>query len=135
MNPDTIRNWTIKAEHDYKIGLNEFRSEKPVTDMICFHMQQCAEKYLKAYLAYNDIEINKTHDLAVLLKDCMAVDDSFRVLLDRKVPMLTPYGTVIRYPDDFYMPTLKETEEAISLAEVVRDFVREKFKSTGFKLE
>lgn len=28
----------------------------PPTDTICFHAQQCAEKYLKAYLVYQDIE-------------------------------------------------------------------------------
>lgn len=135
MNPETIRNWIIKAEHDLKIGINELHSEKPATDMICFHMQQCAEKYLKAYLAFNEIEIKRTHDLAALLKDCIATDDSFKILLEKKIPLLTPYGTVIRYPDDFYMPSTDETKEAVSLAETVRDFVRNKLSAEGLKFE
>jgi HEPN domain-containing protein len=135
MNPDTIRNWIRKAENDFQIGLNEMKAENPVTDMICFHMQQCAEKYLKAYLAFNDTEIKKTHNLAILLKDCSAIDPSFNTLLKEKVPLLTPYGTVIRYPDDFYTPSLQETKEAVALARLVKDFVRGKLLSVGFDLE
>ncbi|MGI6393683.1 MAG: nucleotidyltransferase domain-containing protein [bacterium] len=39
---------------------------------------------------------------------------------------LTPYGTVVRYPDDFYMPTIEEAENAIKLAEIVKDAVLKK---------
>ncbi len=28
---------------------------------ICFHAQQCAEKYLKAYLTYKEVEFRKTY--------------------------------------------------------------------------
>jgi HEPN domain-containing protein len=45
MNPETINNWLIKAEHDLKIGKDELDTANPATDMVCFHMQQCAETY------------------------------------------------------------------------------------------
>jgi hypothetical protein len=32
-------------------------------EIICFHCQQSAEKYLKAFLFSNDIEPDKTHNL------------------------------------------------------------------------
>ncbi len=46
MNEDTIRNWIQKAENDLKIGEDEMATQEPARDMVCFHMQQCAEKYL-----------------------------------------------------------------------------------------
>ena len=42
-----VRNWILKAESDLKIGRDEMQTEHPATDMVCFHMQQCVEKYLK----------------------------------------------------------------------------------------
>lgn len=46
-----IRGWVAKAEHDlrnaeYVLTL----TEACPTDTVCFHSQQCAEKYLKALL-------------------------------------------------------------------------------------
>lgn len=60
MNEDTVKNWIIKAENDLKIGKDEMATEKPATDGVCFHMQQCVEKYLKAYLIYYGKEFRKT---------------------------------------------------------------------------
>jgi HEPN domain-containing protein len=135
MNPETIKNWLIKAGNDFKIGSDELNTSNPATDMICFHMQQSAEKYLKAYLAFSDKEIKKTHDIDAILYDCIDVDGSFSLLLEKKAGMLTPYGTIIRYPDDFYMPTMDETKEAFTLALIVKDFVIEKLKKAGFPYE
>ena len=53
MNEDAIRLWIRRAESDLKIGIDELATDKPVTDAICFHMQQCCEKYLKAFLIFN----------------------------------------------------------------------------------
>ena len=132
MNPDTIRQWMAKADHDLKIGKGELNSQEPATDMICFHMQQCVEKYLKAYCIFRDLEITKTHDITIILKDCLSADASFSVLLEKNIEMLTPYGTIIRYADDFYMPTIEETREAVAMAEMVRNFVQEKLSVAGF---
>ncbi len=48
MNEGTVRQWIRRAENDLKIGKDEMNTENPATDAVCFHMQQCAEKYLKA---------------------------------------------------------------------------------------
>jgi len=53
------------------------KSESPATDAVCFHMQQCIDKYLKAYLIFNGKEIRKTHDLAELISNCVEIDESF----------------------------------------------------------
>ena len=43
--------WADKAEADYKaaVALNRRRKE-PLPDIVCYHCQQSAEKYLKALL-------------------------------------------------------------------------------------
>ncbi len=52
MNEQTVRSWIAKAESDLKIGKDELVTVDPATDAICFHMQQGAEKYLKAFLVF-----------------------------------------------------------------------------------
>ena len=45
--------WVEKAEGDYRAAviLNRIRKE-PVPDGVCYHCQQSAEKYLKAFLIF-----------------------------------------------------------------------------------
>lgn len=62
MKPITIE-WINKAEGDYAVMEREGRVRKhPNFDGVCFHAQQCAEKYLKAWLIEADIDFPKTHD-------------------------------------------------------------------------
>lgn len=51
------------------------------------------------------------------------MDLSFAELVDAGVDNLTPYGTVIRYPDDFYIPDMQETGDAVRLAVLVEKFI------------
>lgn len=46
----------------------------PLFNLVCFHSQQSAEKYLKSYLALKKIHFPKTHDL-ILLKNLRASQD------------------------------------------------------------
>jgi len=50
MKVETIE-WIGKAEGDIRTSQREFSvNEHPNYDAVCFHAQQCAEKYLKAQL-------------------------------------------------------------------------------------
>ncbi len=67
--------WVAKAEGDFIVAERLLRARKqPVYDAICFHAQQCAEKYLKAFLQENDRDVPKTHKLLDLLKLCLEID-------------------------------------------------------------
>lgn len=123
---ETAHLWFKKAQNDLKTGKDEFKTENPATDTICFHMQQAVEKYLKGYLVYFEQEAEKTHNISRILAKCISIDSSFSELTDAGIEILTPYGTVIRYPDDFYMPDITETKEAIHLAEKVVSFIEKK---------
>jgi HEPN domain-containing protein len=54
---DLVKMWIRKAESDLKTSIHSLKIKPdPPFDTICFHAQQCAEKYLKAYLTYHEIE-------------------------------------------------------------------------------
>lgn len=60
------REWIAKAEGDWQVANREMQATDPVWDAVCFHAQQCAEKYLKAVLEEDGIGFIRTHDLVVL---------------------------------------------------------------------
>lgn len=133
MNNEDVVNWIKKAENDLKTGKDEIKTENPATDTVCFHMQQCVEKYLKAFLVLNDKEFRKTHDITELIELCCEIDEDFQELYEINADKLTKYAIEIRYPEEFYFPLLKEAEEAIQIAEYVKEFVLKKLKTKGFK--
>ncbi|MEO0520366.1 MAG: HEPN domain-containing protein [Cyanobacteria bacterium P01_A01_bin.116] len=54
MKPIT-QEWVSKAEGDFLTAQRELQAEsKPNYDAVCFHSQQCIEKYLKACLQEAD---------------------------------------------------------------------------------
>jgi HEPN domain-containing protein len=110
-------------------------TSNPATDAVCFHMQQCVEKYLKAFLVFNGKEFRKTHNIAELIKLCSEIDESFNELLDNKIVGLTDYAVEARYVEYFYFPNIEETNEAINIAEKVKDFVLNKLKVVGFYID
>jgi len=131
--PDVVKNWILKANNDFKTGKDEMETDEPATDTICFHMQQCVEKYLKGYLVFHKVDFRKTHDIAELIELCKSVSGKFEELYSMDVDSLTVYAADIRYPDDFYMPTLEETRECIDIAVKAMDFVKESLQKNGYQ--
>ncbi len=99
--------------------------DERVTEAICFHCQQTVEKYLKAYLISNNFDFGKTHNLEYLIELCSKHDKGFRRI---DVGNLSFYAVEIRYPDDSYVPTVKEARESIRIAKRIKKFVLDKVK-------
>jgi HEPN domain-containing protein len=99
MKPMTSE-WVAKAEGDFGTMERESRVRKnPNYDAICFHAQQCAEKYLKARLCEGGIEFAKVHDLVALLEQVLAIEplwEGYR----RDLAYLTAFAVSARYPGD-----------------------------------
>ena len=57
------RAWVRKAEEDWDVARREGALDVPPKDVVCFHCQQCAEKYLKGLLEEIGLSIPKIHDL------------------------------------------------------------------------
>lgn len=64
--PET-QEWVEKSEDDWAVVQQLMQVPNPIYDAVCFHAQQCAEKYLKAFLEEHSIVFPKTHDLIELL--------------------------------------------------------------------
>ncbi len=130
---DIVKNWILKANNDFKTGKDEMATEEPATDTICFHMQQCVEKYLKGYLVFHNVDFRKTHDIAELIELCKKIEEQFEELYNLDADSLTIYASDIRYPDDFYMPTIEETRECIETAIKAMDFVKKRLQKDGYQ--
>ena len=117
-----VREWLKKADDD--IGLAEhLLSERSVfANAIAFHSQQAAEKYLKAFLVWREVEFPKTHDLDELLDLVQTVNEHLAASL-RDVIVLTPYGAEFRYPADRLDATPDQPRQAVVLARKARDAV------------
>lgn len=116
---EEAKKWIDKAEHDMLAAEHiAALAEAGLTDIICFHCQQCAEKYLKALLVFP-----KTHDLRTLVelaqKHC-----TLKLKLSDVIP-LNRYVIEERYPGDWEPITKDEALDAIQMALLVRDTVRE----------
>ena len=70
MRPIT-QEWVTKAEGDADVAAALWQMADPVYDAICFHAQQCVEKYCKAWLVERGINFPRTHDLEALAKQCL----------------------------------------------------------------
>lgn len=116
---ELVLGWLRKAQSD-SVAL-EATLRATALDAACFHAQQAAEKYLKAFLTHHDAPFPYTHNLAKLLELCARIDASFRSLLPRVEP-LTPYAVRPRYDASFW-PSQEAAEEARSAALAVREFV------------
>jgi HEPN domain-containing protein len=119
--------WISKAEGDYRSAeVLLYQIETPEIDTACFHCQQCAEKYVKAFLTERDIDFPRNHDLVRLLGLCLTVDERFEKIRD-PLRRLENYGVIIRYPG-LTVP-LDMAKEAFENASRVRDFIRRKLKA------
>jgi HEPN domain-containing protein len=61
--------WIRHGELDWVAAGDLARSMHSTHEAICFHCQQCAEKYLKALLEEQSVTIPRTHNL----KDVLAL--------------------------------------------------------------
>jgi HEPN domain-containing protein len=123
MNP-AVAEWVSKAEGDFVTAGREMRARKsPNYDAVCFHCQQCAEKYLKAVLQLNKKHIPKIHNLIELMALCLQIDSTYEMLRADLIAM-ERYSVRVRYPGN--SAEKMDAQAAYQAAKVVREFVRQK---------
>lgn len=121
MKPET-KEWVDKAEEDWAIA-QRLLQPPPFYDDVCFHAQQCAEKYLKAFLEERNIVFPKTHKLTELL-DLSGGQLSELEPLRGELEKLSEYVVIPRYVG--FRASREDAEEALKIAEKVRSIVRAK---------
>jgi HEPN domain-containing protein len=121
MKPETVE-WVDKADADLDTAKREATVvESPNNDAVCFHAQQCAEKYLKAVLVEDGLRVPRIHDLEVLVNLM-----SSRYLELQKVVhlarILSAMAVEVRYPG--MTADEDDAEESLKAAMTIREVVR-----------
>jgi HEPN domain-containing protein len=120
MKPETLE-WINKAEGDLAVAQREMQAPVPVWNVVCFLAQQCAEKYLKAFLEENGIAFEKKHDLVLMLNlsgGLLPELDSHR----QELAHLSTFGIAARYPG--VQADQQATVDALRIAEKVREVLK-----------
>jgi HEPN domain-containing protein len=90
--------WVQKAEADFETATAMSGKSSRTHDVVCFHCQQSAEKYLKALLQERSLAFPRTHNL-VSLSALLSPPDHARIRpLRRGLHFLMRYAVDIRYP-------------------------------------
>lgn len=127
---ELVNKWAMKAERDFMTAEKLVEAGEIITDTACFHAQQSIEKYLRAFLIYHQVPFGKTHDLIFLIQRCKYVDKDFEKFNTPRIDKLTDYAVEVRYPNEFYIPSVAEAAESYEIAKEVRNFVKDKLKET-----
>jgi HEPN domain-containing protein len=115
--------WVERAEHDLRAAEYTLTLEEDCPfDTVCFHAQQCAEKYLKALLISREISFPFIHDLTELR--ALLPQPERAALADIALETLNPYIVEGRYPGDWDPIDRAEAEDAVATARRIRDAIR-----------
>jgi HEPN domain-containing protein len=125
-----VSKWLAKAGEDLGFASSVIE-ESQYFAPICFHYQQSAEKYLKAFIVAYDLEFRKIHDLLDLLKLCVAVEPSLGSI-ENYCAYLSRFYLDTRYP--VHWPSsysLKEAQQAREAANAIANAVTTSLKASG----
>ncbi|MEI6885337.1 MAG: HEPN domain-containing protein [Bacteroidota bacterium] len=113
-----IRQWLDKAEEDLLVARQLLSMDVIAKGAVGFHLQQAAEKFLKAFLFSRSFDPPKTHNIEYLIEQCKTSEPDFSKVVTGN---LTDYGVEVRYPGDFLEPSLNELQILIIVVEEIRD--------------
>ena len=123
MQNEIVKEWIEKAEEDFGFASTSIE----YTDyfaQICFHFQQSAEKYLKAFIIANELEFRPIHNLLELLEICREKEPRIKEI-EEDCRYLNPFYIDTRYP--VHWPTHYDKEIALRArdsAEEIRKWIR-----------
>jgi len=97
-NPKVVNEWINLADEDYGFACSNLSDPDTFYfGFICFHFQQSAEKYFKAYITAKNLEFIKVHDLDSLRQICLEENSKFDEVKDDCL-FLSDFYITTRYP-------------------------------------
>lgn len=123
------KEWFDSAEGDFQyaeIGLKEDK----VYPQTAFLAQQVAEKYLKGFLVLQGVKPIRSHELPMLLDECVKINPELEELRD-VCEILSGFYVETRYPPDIPDFTKEDIQLAFDHAKMVRDKVKSLVESEG----
>jgi len=127
-NPEAL-DWYRFAQMDFESAktLDAHSRPRPL-GIICYLLEQCAEKMLKGFLLDNAQNPPRTHDLPMLCDMCVELDMRFNELSDI-CEFLTLYGTQPRYPSELEIID-EDADRALRYIHAIIDFFEKHFNVT-----
>ena len=120
--PEIANEWLRKAQEDFGFASASLEDNEYYAQ-ICFHFQQAAEKYLKAFIIANKLEFRAVHNLLELLDICKKKDSRIEEITEA-CRFLNPFYIDSRYP--VHWPTRYDKAAALKakqLTEAIGNWV------------
>ncbi|MCQ2085280.1 MAG: HEPN domain-containing protein [archaeon] len=118
--PENRESLIARAEEDYLAAEILRREDDELTTVICFHLQQYAEKMIKARLNEIGIEYPTRHNIMTLL--AMFPESNMAEELFEEATALTDYATSSRY--NSVVPSVEQMNKAFTQAERIVEAVK-----------
>lgn len=122
-NEEIVQEWIVRAEEDFGFASSSLKLANYFAQ-ICFHFQQAAEKYLKAFIIAHDLEFRPVHNLLELLAICEEKDSTIAEI-EEACRYLNPFYIDTRYP--VHWPTQYDNEIALKAqetAEAIKTWIK-----------
>jgi HEPN domain-containing protein len=115
--------WVAKAEGDFADAQRGYRARThPNPDGVCFHVQQCLEKYLKARLVEAGVSFPKSHDLGRILDLIVPLEPLWEAWR-RDFNLIASFAVEYRYPGE--SATKEDARRTFRLCRTLRASLRE----------
>ena len=118
------KEWVNYSEKDFIAAQFLMTATNPPIEIICYHCQQSAEKLFKAFLIKNDIIPSRTHDLNLLVNECVKIENTISIL-KKECNRLNDFGVNTRYPNNMDLE-LEDAKIALKDAEKIKEFILSK---------
>ena len=64
VDPQIVLEWLARARDDFEFARVNLEEKRPYFAQICFHFQQSAEEFLKAFIVAHELDFRKTHTIS-----------------------------------------------------------------------
>ncbi len=121
---EVAKQWVEKAEEDFRNA--EYTLTMPQNcpySTVCFHCQQCVEKYIKAMLVLHEVEFPRIHDIGELIG--LLPENMPLSLTDEEQERLSDYAVMVRYPMEVEPITESDAKSALLITKRVRAVARQ----------
>ena len=118
---ELTQEWVFKSDEDFRSAQVLLGDELPLVTPALFHLQQCVEKLLKAWLIGQAVGFERRHDLSYLHMLCEEprFDEDEHLFLE-----LNPFAVELRYPGDLPVFSIEEARSLINRVERFRGIIR-----------
>ena len=126
-----VQKWLKIADEDLRLAEFAFEMDSNIPyRLICYHSQQCVEKYLKAMLVSELIDFPYTHSIEALLKLCPTRYNLSRQLSDTF--NLSNYAVARRYPGDYENISREDALTAVESARKAKSIIQIILRENNF---